>query len=57
MMFSLCGVEISPEHDEVWGASVDELLDAGITETDVIILRRLGWRESEDAIDAMTHFT
>jgi hypothetical protein len=41
------------EHDQVWAADVDQLLAAGITEEDLVMLSRLGW--FEDA-DAMTHY-
>ena len=44
---------ICAQHDEVWSASIEDLLDAGLTEDDAIQLRKLGWRID---CDTMSHF-
>lgn len=40
------GVEAA-EHDIIYSGAVDELIKAGITEEDVITLRRLNWMIDE----------
>ncbi len=37
-----CGIE-GAEHDLIYSAGVDELLEAGLTEEDAIELRNLNW--------------
>ena len=41
------------EHDIVYVANCDEIIDAGITEEDAKMLRALGWMDDEDS---MAHF-
>ena len=44
---------ICAEHDQVWSASIEDLLNAGLTEDDAVKLRNLGWRID---CDAMSHY-
>ena len=41
------GIE-GAEHDVIYSVSIDDIIAAGITEKDVIELRRLNWMISED---------
>ena len=35
-------------HDAIWGSNIEDLIDAGITEEDVIKLRKLNWMVEDD---------
>ncbi len=41
------GIEAA-QHDVVYGASVEDVIEAGITEEDTVRLRRLNWIVDED---------
>lgn len=37
------------EHDIIYGSTISEAVEAGITEEDVIAMRRLNWMEEYDS--------
>lgn len=37
-------------HDEIYACGVDELLEAGLTEEDAIVLRDMNWMIDEDSL-------
>lgn len=37
-------------HDEIFACSVDELLEAGLTEEDAVLLRDMNWMIDEDSL-------
>jgi len=45
------GVEAA-EHDQIWACGVDELLEAGLTEEDAIVLSEQNWMIDEDSLSA-----
>lgn len=50
------GSEICAEHDIIYSADIDDILDDGLTKDDAIELRKQNWMIDEDC-DCLAHFT